>query len=254
MNFELCKPIDDIGKLKLDKYICEEKKDGTRTFMFIDNYKVTKLLNRSNYNDLEVYSHFKEIELPINQAVLDGEMVVIKDNKTQLNLLQQRENWKKAIFIVFDILEIDNKDLRDLPLIDRKKYLEKIKSKHISIIDYSNDFSTLWKKVVAEDREGVVLKLKNSKYIGYRSGNWLKYKNWKETTLEFKDYEENDKGITLFNDKHRVAINGVKSAEVRHIIEKKGRVNVEISYLRQTETGHYLQPRFKEVKENESRN
>ncbi len=69
--------------------------------------------------------------------MLDGEIVALKDGIPSFELLQQRMGLRDmrklaqvleaapVIYYVFDILELDGKPLLKLPLIERKRILEK---------------------------------------------------------------------------------------------------------------------------------
>lgn len=62
--------------------------------------------------------------------VLDGEMIIADENgKSDFQALQnylKKPTGKELTFIVFDLLAADGKDLRDLPLSERKSALEKL--------------------------------------------------------------------------------------------------------------------------------
>src|SRR5205085_1944532 len=70
-------------------------------------------------------------------AVVDGEVVAYDDDgQTSFSLLQQRmhvhseersrRNPVKVTFVVFDLLWVAGRDVRDLPLVDRKALLAQV--------------------------------------------------------------------------------------------------------------------------------
>lgn len=251
VRFELCKPIgiEEVNKLDLKNYIFEIKYDGERNFIYTDNNRVVSIENRRGFENKDRYSKLKQIN--IGSAILDTEVCYFVNDRSQLNYIQQSENWDKAVFVVFDILKLNGKDLRSKPLMERKEILQTIlqETDNLMICPVYNDFTSLWKHIKDTNKEGVILKNKYGKYVGFRSGNWLKLKNFKEIVLEFNAYEVNNKGITLKSSKHnhRVALNGIKSDEVMRTIDSKGSVRAVCQFLRKTDKDRYIQITFKEV-------
>ena len=67
------------------------------------------------------------------EAVLDGEIVVLDgDGRAQFYDLLRRRG--EPVFYAFDCLMRQGRDLRSLPLIRRKKILERIVSNHLRIL------------------------------------------------------------------------------------------------------------------------
>src|SRR5690606_32657873 len=107
-------------------YIFEPKLDGFRALCYKKDKKV-KFESR-NANDLTTMFPELTIEgniLPKN-CILDGEIIIYDEKgKPDFNLMQKREInakniEKNATYIVFDILNINNKDVTKLTLIERK--------------------------------------------------------------------------------------------------------------------------------------
>lgn len=253
-NFELCKEVPKEEEININNYYCEVKFDGERAFMFIKKGYITRLLNRRGYDNLSKYSNLKEIKVPCKSAVIDGEIVILNRIKTSLFELARKENWNKTTFIAFDLIELNGEDLREKPIEYRKnKLYELLLGLPFKQILYSSNYSysSLWNIVINNNLEGVVLKKKESKYLGYRSGNWLKRKYKKDITLEFNKYEEHIAGITLYStNKHktRVACLGEQSKKVKEKLDKNKKIKAEISYLYLTDNGNYYQPTFKRLK------
>lgn len=120
-----------------ENYIYELKLDGIRCIAYIDKNNVD-LRNKRNDKVLFRYPELSNIykQLNCNNAILDGEIFILKDNKTDFYEMQKRSlmsnNFKIQLasknlpvsFSAFDILYKDNKQIKDLPLIERKKILQ----------------------------------------------------------------------------------------------------------------------------------
>jgi len=177
-----------------EKYIYEIKWDGTRCLAFVDvERKKFRLQNRRlmeiayRYPELDFFNFLSE------SAVIDGEIVVIKDGKPSFYLLQKREHVDSkiridllsrmypAIYMVFDVL-YTKKDgwIMDMELAERKRVLDEICSdtKRIARSDYvERHGDVLYKKAVELGLEGIMAKKKNSRYQpGKRSKSWIKMK------------------------------------------------------------------------------
>jgi bifunctional non-homologous end joining protein LigD len=75
---------------------------------------------------------------------------------------------QQCVFIAFDLLYLNGKDLRTLPLIERKAILKKLLRRKRSGILYLDHVETdgrlLFEQIVAMDLEGIVCKQKDSAY------------------------------------------------------------------------------------------
>ena len=122
----------------------------------------------------------EKIRIP---AILDGEVVSLnKKNIADFQGLQEKAKRDPAsiVYMVFDLLELQGKDIRHLPLLDRKMLLEELLQKN-KVIRYCGheeekgiDF---FRKAKTKGWEGMIAKVKDSEYKeGYRSKSWLKIK------------------------------------------------------------------------------
>ncbi len=193
----LANPLDeekDFKKINPSDFQAEYKWDGIRIQLMVYPSSIS-LYSRNGENISKAFPDI--IENTQGEAVLDGELLVGKNFKpSTFNDLQQRLNRKKAsieliqkypVFIrAYDILFYKRKDLRKLTLIERRAYLEKFCSNYgKNKIDLSPiiKFSS-WKELekyknntLEELNEGVMIKLKNSKYLpGRKKGFWYKWK------------------------------------------------------------------------------
>ena len=167
-------------------WIYELKFDGIRAQAIKDGAKV-KLISR-NENDLT--EKFDEIaaavaDLPCAECVIDGEVVALdKHGRSSFQLLQSREMEGAAsplYYYVFDLLQLEGKDLIGLPLTTRKETLRKLCSAARDPIRYSGelgeDAQALLREVQRRGLEGIIGKQAQSRYeAGRRSGAWIKLK------------------------------------------------------------------------------
>jgi bifunctional non-homologous end joining protein LigD len=172
-------PFDDKG------WIFEDKYDGFRMVATIEGGKVTlysrngKIISQ-NYIDVA-----KALEGVNGDAVIDGELVAL-DNKgvSHFQLLQNaRRDEAKLQYCPFDLMFQDGEDLRDLPLLERKKRLKSVLPRH-KLIAFSRHRVTFGTRFFEEAErkglEGIMAKLANSKYLsGARTDSWLKIKTSK---------------------------------------------------------------------------
>jgi len=59
--------------------------------------------------------------------LIDGEVVIARDDGTpNFRALRSRRRGHEAVLFAFDLIEHDGDDLRDLPLIERKRLLARL--------------------------------------------------------------------------------------------------------------------------------
>ena len=166
------------------EWLFETKWDGYRAIAEI-NYDKVELYSR---NFLSFNTRFKALLDPLAnlgvQTILDGEIVILKeDQRTSFQDLQNYEKTGKGnlCYCIFDLLYFEGYDVRELPLIERKKLLKKLLSdSHSSSLKYSDH--VLGKGIKAfneakkEGKEGIIAKKVDSHYVSTRSRDWLKIK------------------------------------------------------------------------------
>lgn len=179
-------------------WLYELKFDGFRTLALRQGEK-TKLLSR-NENDLT--KRFQEIAdavsaLPGKECVIDGEVVALDDaGRSSFQLLQGQELEACATplyYYVFDLLQLNGKDLTGLPLTSRKELLRQLCADVGDPIRFSgevgDDPQKLLKKVKQLGLEGIIGKLADSRYeAGRRSGAWIKLKSLNEQEFVIGGY------------------------------------------------------------------
>ncbi|MDO5576669.1 MAG: hypothetical protein Q4F84_06275, partial [Fibrobacter sp.] len=124
-----------------------------------------------------------DLEKIVPQCVLDGEIVVVDSRgKSDFALLQNYHNnpESKLLYYVFDLLYLQNHDIRPLPLIKRKNLLKKLLPSldHIRFCDHIYEHGKEFFNIAkVNNLEGIIGKDKNSPYLeNTRSGYWLKIK------------------------------------------------------------------------------
>jgi bifunctional non-homologous end joining protein LigD len=166
-------------------WLYEMKWDGYRAIAEIENGKVKLYSRRGNSLATDYPSIVEALEKVKYNAVFDGEVVALKDGRPDFHTLQQYGIEKAPLqYVIFDLLYVNGEDLRDKPLIERKKRLAEIFPKHPVLIlsEYIEEKGEeFFKKVTAEKFEGILAKDGSSKYLeGKRGDSWLKIKSWNE--------------------------------------------------------------------------
>lgn len=166
-----------------DEWLFEIKWDGYRALARIE--KKVALISRSNKSFNGPFSPIIDALSKIKtSALLDGEIVVLdKEGKSNFQLMQnyQRTGQGDLFYYVFDILFLDGKDLRDLPLIDRKKLLKDfLESFSLKVVRYSDHVmakgNAFFREAEKKKLEGIMAKKMDSRYVSRRSREWLKIK------------------------------------------------------------------------------
>jgi bifunctional non-homologous end joining protein LigD len=171
------KPFDD------PDWIFETKWDGFRVMAEVKEDGTVRLYSR---NLLDISGKFPAVGGALSgigrYAVIDGEMVALDSHgRSRFQLLQNVGREKvKLQYCVFDLIYLDDKDLRRRPLIERKEMLEAIIPDD-PLIQYSTHVwdkgIKAFKRAERAGEEGVMAKLATSRYhSGIRTREWLKIK------------------------------------------------------------------------------
>lgn len=168
----------------------EEKFDGVRAIAFFTNNKV-QLFSRNHKLLNATYPEIIEAIASLSQKnfIIDGEIVVYKDNKTSFSLLQQRIQLNKAEdirktgikvdYCAFDLLYYDQYNLTNVELFQRKILLKELFNfkdpLHFTLYVTDNGL-VFFREACKKGWEGVVVKRANSIYPAKRTTDWLKFK------------------------------------------------------------------------------
>jgi bifunctional non-homologous end joining protein LigD len=115
-------------------------------------------------------------------ATIDGEVVVCDDTGVaNFELLHSSQYDHRAILYAFDLLDLNGRDQRMLPLENRKERLGGLLSGVPAGIQYNEHLEGEGAEVFAHacklGLEGIVSKRRDAPYRGGRSKAWLKVKN-----------------------------------------------------------------------------
>jgi bifunctional non-homologous end joining protein LigD len=167
------------------EWIHEIKFDGYRIQAHLQN-GTAKLYTRSGHDWTQKYKVIAEqLEtLKVSDAILDGEIVALDSKgRSDFQALQMALKAKKIDrlkYYVFDLMELNGKDLKKETLIERKNKLKKVLDSKVKNISYSEhldaDGSKLLHASCENDLEGIISKQKNALYRSGRSKFWLKSK------------------------------------------------------------------------------
>jgi len=181
---------EDEKHLDNPNFLLEEKYDGTRCILIKHGLSI-KLMSRSwhEYTDLFPTIIRQARKIRADSCVLDGELAFFKHGRDFFLTIAAKPETRKgftARYMVFDVLEVNGRDVKLLPILKRKRILKKIipdlsRIKNVRYI-FKNK-REVYERIISGERqaEGVVLKRKGSRYYeGTRSSDWLKVKSWKD--------------------------------------------------------------------------
>jgi bifunctional non-homologous end joining protein LigD len=183
-----------------DAWMHEPKFDGYRMFCRITDGKI-RFISRNSQDWTEKFPSLVEAarRLPIGQAVLDGEVVVVDEKGvSRFQLLQNafgRKQPERMAYFVFDLLYLEGYDLTAAKLEDRKSILKSIldnrsaKSQRIQFSDHLvGHAGKLFEKICDAGLEGMVSKRRDSPYYSGRGPYWLKCKCRQEQEFVIAGY------------------------------------------------------------------
>ncbi|WP_231639128.1 DNA ligase D [Sphingomonas profundi] len=138
--------------------------------------------------------------LDVSSALLDGEAVVLDaEGRTSFQALQNalKEDPGSILYYAFDLLALDGEDLTNRPLTERKEKLAALIGSGTSKIRYSDHIvgrgEELFGTFCEAGLEGVISKRADAKYVGSRSGSWVKTKCIKRQEFVIVGWTPSDK-------------------------------------------------------------
>ncbi len=172
-------------------WVFEAKYDGYR-MLAVKQLDQVQLLSRNGNNLAPAFPEIADLvsRLPFDNLIIDAEAIVPDENGIpDFDRIQKRGQVKNsravsrlvqrypATLYCFDLLALEGKDLRKLPLSKRKKLLQDILpapgllklSEHIK-----RQGQALFTAAAEMGLEGIVAKRADSLYQGGRSSDWLK--------------------------------------------------------------------------------
>jgi bifunctional non-homologous end joining protein LigD len=175
-----------------DRWLHEIKHDGYRTELIVEHGKA-RALTRRGFDWSDKYGPIVEAAaaLKAKSAIVDGEVVVFNDNGvSDFQALRSAIRWQpeRLVFIAFDLLHVDGKDLGNLPLLTRRALLQELIDEEGGAIQFSHHISgnggDFFSSVDKLGLEGMVSKKATSPYRSGRSETWLKTKCFTESVYE----------------------------------------------------------------------
>ena len=184
-----------------DRWLHEMKYDGYRLLVAVGG-GAARAYTRSGLDWSEKFANVvgEAAKLDVRSALLDGEAVVMDENgRSDFQALQGALKGAPASidYVVFDLLELDGEDLTALPLTERKAKLREILPEGGHRIRYSEHIEGNGEKLLHNfcdaGLEGVISKKADGRYIGSRSGGWLKTKCIKRQEFVVVGWTPSDK-------------------------------------------------------------
>lgn len=180
-----------------DEWLVEYKWDGIRGQIIRRNDEV-HIWSRGEELVTEQFPEITEVVKNMKgNFVMDGEILAVKENKVlNFNELQKRLNRKTLTkkmleeipieVFAYDLLELEDNDLREKPISARRAMLEELllneNPKNIKLsqsIDFEKweELNEIRENSRSVNSEGLMLKQKNSPYhSGRKKGDWWKWK------------------------------------------------------------------------------
>jgi bifunctional non-homologous end joining protein LigD len=182
-------------ELKLDGYRMQARKDG----------KKVQLLTRSG---LDWTARMAPIaaelaQLPCEACTLDGEVVVLAPDGTSnfadLQAAFQEGARNPLTYFCFDLLHLNGRNPRDLPLLKRKKLLAGLlQSANQDHVQYSEHLDSngpaMFRRACELHAEGIISKRAAAAHSGTRNSDWLKSKCLHEQEFVIGGYTLPGKG------------------------------------------------------------
>ena len=163
-----------------ERWVHEIKLDGYRVQVHLANENIRVFTRRGH----DWTKRLKKVaddawHISAGSAIIDGEIVVpAADGTTDFSVLQNELKGRstKIVMVAFDLLYLNGYDLRKLPLHERKTLLKKLLTD--TAIQFSESFEVegqdIFKHACKTGLEGVVSKVRDSKYPTGRSNEWVK--------------------------------------------------------------------------------
>ncbi len=195
----MCQLVTDLPKGP--DWLYEIKFDGVRALAIKERGKV-RLISR---NEKDLTAKYAEVSQAVEQfacrdAVFDGEVVALDEKgRSSFQLLQAinlpgRQKSPIAYYL-FDVLNLEGRDLKNLPLVRRKQMLESLITDPTGTIRNSPgieaDSQRVMREMQSRGLEGLVAKRRDSHYQpGRRGPAWVKFKWTLEQEFVIGGYTE----------------------------------------------------------------
>ena len=161
-------------EIKMDGYRLQVRREGLRVRCF------TK--NGHDWTDRFPAIVDAASRLKAQSFLIDGEAAICRpDGLTDFDALRSRRRSHEVVMFAFDLIELKGADLRDRPLLERKRSLAKILAGSPDAITYSEHIEDegliVFRHACQMGLEGIVSKRLDAPYRSGPSKVWLKSKN-----------------------------------------------------------------------------
>jgi len=169
-----------------DEWLSEMKFDGYRGLCRIEGGKA-RIFTREHLDWSKRWPQLTQAlaALAVDDAWIDGEVVaLLSDGSISFEALQDQTGFDGVTLAlyVFDLLWLDGRDLRDIPLLERKRLLREVVpgADDSGLIRFSEhivgDAAEVYRHACLHGMEGTVVKRVDAVYAGRRDRSWLKLK------------------------------------------------------------------------------
>jgi bifunctional non-homologous end joining protein LigD len=171
-------------------WIFERKLDGERCLAFRSGEAV-RLMTRNQKEDTSTYPELCQ-SLVVQQAddfIVDGEIIAFDGSQTSFSRLQQRLGVRHpgpdlvaqvpVYYYIFDVLWAEGRDVRPLPLLERKQILRDLLrfEDPLRFTEHKDaDGEAYFRDACASGWEGLIAKRADAPYRPGRTKDWLKFK------------------------------------------------------------------------------
>ncbi|WP_394653427.1 DNA ligase D [uncultured Sphingomonas sp.] len=195
---QLCTLVDSVPTG--NGWLHEMKYDGYRALIVVAGGKA-KVFTRTGLDWTDKFPGIAAAaaRLPVDSALIDGEVVAFKDGKPDFSTLQNAisSGGDGLAMFAFDLLELDGEDLAPRPLVERKDRLRPLFDGADDTLRYSEHVvgsgEKLFEAMCAEGFEGVVSKQADAPYRGTRTKGWVKTKCTLRQEFVIVGWSESDK-------------------------------------------------------------
>ena len=177
---QLCTLVDHVPAGT--NWLHEVKYDGYRALIAVSGGKA-KVFTRSGLDWSDKFAGIAAAaaKLPVDSALIDGEIVAFKDGRPDFSTLKDAISaGGEMTLFAFDLLALDGEDLAELPNVVRKEWLRPLLTGADAHLQFSEHIvgqgEALFATMCKEGYEGVVSKLADAPYRGKRTKAWLKIK------------------------------------------------------------------------------
>lgn len=184
-----------------DAWLHEMKYDGYRLQIILRGGEA-RLFTREGHDWTDRFAPLRDAaaRLPFKTAIIDGEAVVfdakgLSDFPALVHALKETKTG--FAFAAFDLLQSDGKDLRKLPLVERKARLQPaligagpiIYAEHV--VGHGPEFFV---QATRGGAEGIVSKRADAPYRSGRTPTWLKIKDRRREDVTIIGWTPSDRG------------------------------------------------------------